>query len=290
MLTQKNLHGENPSTYMVADRSNKEELTRLQVQDQMLTASMGGVLPEQPDPTRFQQVLDVGCGTGGWLIEAAQTYPTLSLLVGIDISNKMIEYARAQAQVQQVSDRVKFYVKDALRTLEFPGISFDLVNLRLGWSYLRIWDWPNLLQTLQQVVRPGGVIRLTECDIIQSSSPALTSLCELTLKAFYQAGHFFFPEKNGVTSELANLLKRAGLRQVQVYPFTLKYRAGTSEGELFADDLKHLFRTIAPFFQKWTRVPNNYEEIYQQALYEMQQPDFVATWSFLTAWGSPPEK
>ena len=57
-----------PSTYWVQDRSNKEELTRLRLQDAMLTASMGGVLPEQSDPTIFQHVLDVGCGSGDWLI------------------------------------------------------------------------------------------------------------------------------------------------------------------------------------------------------------------------------
>src|SRR5713101_8679776 len=81
---------DNPNTYFVQDRANRKELTRLAVQDQMLTAGMGGVLPEQADPTLFRRMLDVGCGTGGWLIEAAQTYPTMSL-VGIDISRNMIE-------------------------------------------------------------------------------------------------------------------------------------------------------------------------------------------------------
>jgi len=88
---------EHPSTYVVQDRSNEEELTRLQIQDQLVTASMGGVLPEQPNPTIFQRVLDVGCGTGGWLIEVAKTYPSISLLVGVDISSKMLDYARTQA-------------------------------------------------------------------------------------------------------------------------------------------------------------------------------------------------
>jgi hypothetical protein len=32
---------EQPSTYFVQDRSNEEELTRLYIQDQMLTAGMG---------------------------------------------------------------------------------------------------------------------------------------------------------------------------------------------------------------------------------------------------------
>jgi len=51
--------------------------------------------------------------------------------------------------------------------------------------------------------------------------------------------------------------------------------------------MSHLFRTIVPFFHKWIGVPDDYEKIYQQALSEMQQPDFVATWHFLTAWRIP---
>src|SRR6266849_1190813 len=98
---------EHPSTYFVQDRSNEEELTRVMIQDQLVTAGMGGVLPEQPDPTIFQRILDVGCGTGGWLIEAAKTYATMSLLVGVDVSERMIAYAQAQAEAQQVSDRVQ---------------------------------------------------------------------------------------------------------------------------------------------------------------------------------------
>jgi tRNA G46 methylase TrmB len=73
---------ENPNTYFVQDRSSEEEAHRLQVQDRMTTAGMGGVLPEQTDPTIFRRVLDVGCGTGWWLIEAAKTYPSMSLLIG----------------------------------------------------------------------------------------------------------------------------------------------------------------------------------------------------------------
>jgi tRNA G46 methylase TrmB len=69
---------EQPSTYFVQDRQNKEELTRLTIQDRMVTAAMGGVLPEQPDAPALRRVLDVGCGSGQWVIEAAQAYPTMS--------------------------------------------------------------------------------------------------------------------------------------------------------------------------------------------------------------------
>lgn len=52
---------EKQSTYVVQDRSSEKELLRLTVQDHMVTAGMGGVLPELPDPTIFHHVLDVGC-------------------------------------------------------------------------------------------------------------------------------------------------------------------------------------------------------------------------------------
>jgi len=288
MSTSSGPRREHPSTYFVQDRSNLEELTRLQIQDQQVTAGMGGVLPEQPDPAIFQRVLDVGCGTGGWLIEAAKTYPNMSLLVGVDISSKMVEYAQAQADAQRVSDRVHFRAMDALRMLEFPIDFFDMVNQRLGGGYLRTWDWPKLLQEYQRVTQPGGVIRITESDSSESSGPAITRFYQMINQAFYQAGHIFSHGKNGPGAELARLLSQYGLQNVQTRAHTLEYRAETHEGQLYYENTQHVFRTIQPFLRKWTRVPDDYETLYQQVLSEMQQSDCVATWRLFTAWGIKP--
>ena len=287
MSTSDQPRREHPNTYFVQDRSNLDEMTRLQIQDQMLTTGMGGVLPEQSDPTIFQRVLDVGCGTGGWLIEAAKTYPSMSMLVGVDVSNKMLEYAQAQAEAGQVTDRVEFRAMDALRMLEFPADYFDLVNQRFGASFLRKWDWPKILQEYQRVARPGGVVRVTEADfILECSSPALSRLYQLACEAFYQAGNYFTPSSNAVISELAHLLSQYGLQDVQTRSHILEFRAGTPEGQRFAEETKLVYRTMLPFLRKWTRVPDDYEEIYQQALNETQQPDFVVKWGLLTAWGT----
>ncbi len=277
-----------PNTYFVQDCSKKhEELIRLQIQDELITSGMGGVLPEQPDPTSFQQVLDVGCGTGGWLIETAKTYPTISQLVGVDVSSKLIKYARAQAAQQQVDDRVRFQIMDALQLLCFPSASFDLVNQRLGMSYLRTWDWFNLLREYQRILRPGGVIRITECDFPVSASTAMARLSTLLLRSLSQAGHFFTPDDpNGVISELVPLLQRQRLSNIQTRQHILEHRAGTAEGQSFYEDVQHMFQTLLPFFKKWSRVPDDYGEIYQQALNDILQPGFVATWTLLTVWGT----
>jgi SAM-dependent methyltransferase len=247
------------------------------------------VLPEQPDPTIFRRVLDVGCGTGGWLIEAARTYPSMSMLVGVDVSSKMVEYAQAEAR--QVSDRVQFRAMDALRMLEFPANYFDLVNQRFGAGFLRKWDWPKILQEYQRVARPGGVIRITEADfILECNSPALSHLYQLACEAFYQAGNYFTPSSNAVISELARLLDQYGLQDVQTRSHILEFRAGTAEGQRFAEETKLVYRTMLPFLRKWTLVPDDYEAIYQQALSETQQPDFVVKWGLLTAWGTKRRK
>jgi hypothetical protein len=80
-------------------------------------------------------------------------------------------------------------------------------------------------------------------------------------------------------------LYQYGLQNVQTRANTLHYRAGTVEGQHFYEDMKYAHRTVLPFLRKWTHVPDDYEELYQQELIEMQQPDFVATWDLLTAWG-----
>jgi ubiquinone/menaquinone biosynthesis C-methylase UbiE len=279
---------DNPSTYFVQDRKNGKELTRLMIQDRLLTAGMGGVLAEQPDPTIFRRVLDVGCGTGGWLVEAAQAYPEMSL-VGIDISHRMIKYARAHAEAHHVDGRVEFHVMDALQEIELPVAFFDLVNLRLGMSFLRTWDWPKMLGALLRVTRPGGVVRITESEFVsQNDSPALTRLTQMGLSAFYRAGHLFTEETAGVTRHLASLLDQLGCEHVQTKDHIMDYWIGTVEGEVYCEDMMLLFQSLRPFIQKWGNLSRDYEAVYRQALEEMRQPDFHATWNMLTAWGNKP--
>ncbi len=280
---------DNPSTYFVQDRKNQKELTRLANQDRMITTAMGGVLPEQPDPTIFHRVLDVACGTGSWAIEAAQTYPEMSL-VGIDISQRMIKYACAQAKAHHVDDRVEFRVMDALGPLDFPAASFDLVNLRFGLSFVRTWDWPKLLTELLRITRAGGVVRVTDCALVhQSNSPTETQILKMAQCAFYRAGHLLTDESTGLIDHLPWLLYQCGCEGVQTKAYAIEYRAGTSDGEAFVEDMRLGAQTARPFFQKWGCASENYDIICQQALEEMRQPDFHATWNQLTAWGSKPK-
>ena len=276
---------DNPSQYFVEDRSSNPEMIRLMIQDSTVTAGIGGPLSEQPDPAALHRILDIGCGPGGWLLETAAAYPHMEL-TGIDISWRMIEYARAQAQAQKLTDRTEFLVMDALRPLEFPDDSFDLVNMRFGSSFLLVKDWPRLLSELLRVTCLGGIVRLTDLVTTQSNSPAYNRLVKMGHCAFYRAGYSLTEEKLGIVDELPQVLSDSGCQHVQTKDYTLEFIAGTVGGQNLYEDARYGFQTGLPFLQKWGCTSEDYDAIYQQALIELQQPDFRATWSVVTAWGT----
>ena len=104
----------------------------------------------------------------------------------------------------------------------------------------------------------------------------------------WDVGFLFTTDHDGLTHELARLMTQHGIQDVRAWVCTLVYQGGTESGQLLYNDMAIAFRTLLPFFQKWTRVPDDYQEICEQAKHEMQQSDFVATWRLLTAWGTKP--
>src|SRR5215469_15952383 len=92
------------------DAESLDEMMRLVSMGRLLTSAMGGplaALPGIPDGTR---ILDLACGPGDWALDTAARYPT-SEVVGVDISQAMIDYSRASAQIHKVSN-ISFKLAD----------------------------------------------------------------------------------------------------------------------------------------------------------------------------------
>lgn len=114
-------------------------------------------------------ILDVGCGTGLNLIEAARWLAPTGLLCGIDISPGMVEVARAKTAALGLPAIIT--VGDAER-LPYPDAAFDLVicNSVLHWFH----DRAAALREMNRVLRPGGQVA-----IICASGPAYREWFEL---------------------------------------------------------------------------------------------------------------
>ncbi len=276
------------STYFI-DAENAAEMARLTNQDRLLTQAMGGLFPPDIDLSRIHSVLDVGCGPGGWVLDVAHAYPKIKV-TGIDISKLMVEYTRAQARVQWL-DNATFKAMDALKPLEFPDNSFDLVNARFISSFTPKTAWPGVVGEFLRVLRPGGVIRLTEPEFPISNSPAVEKLIAMFARAMQKAGQSFSPDGRlmGITPMLSYFLRSANCQNTRVQAYVLDGSAGAEAYVSQYQNAMVFLKLLQPFIVRAGETTNEeFDKIYHQALFEMQIDSYCSAWYYLSAWGTKP--
>ncbi len=279
----------NENTYIL-DSESAAEMARLIYQDRLITNNMGGLLPEQDDISGLHDVLDIACGPGGWACDLAFKSPDIQV-AGIDISSKMVEYARATASAQRLNN-VQFRVMDALRPFDFPDNSFDLVNARFLVAFMPRTAWPKLLEECVRITRPGGIIRLTEFDEpATTNGAAFAHWMTLTFRAIQLAGLCISPDGHnfGVTPLLRRFLLNAGCQNIEQMSHCIDFSFGTPAFDSMYRNCEVAFLQVQPFMAKMkVASPEEIEKSYQQMLMEMQSRDFCALWYYLTAWGQKP--
>jgi ubiquinone/menaquinone biosynthesis C-methylase UbiE len=275
------------NTYLL-DTESPAEMARLINQERLLTQAMNGPLVGLPDPSTFQHVLDLGCGPGGWVLDVAFSFPDMEV-AGVDISKTMIEYANARARSQQLFN-TSFGLMDITKPLDFADDSFDLVNARFLFAALRREAWPSFIAECTRILRPGGVLRVTEpIDIGVTTSPSYQRIMELWYQASWQAGYGFSTDGKtlGVTHMLPTLLRQTGLHTLQFRAHVLEVSTGTNAWYDFYHNAEIGGQQARPFFVKMGVVTQaEIEALYQQASIEMHSDDFRGMWHYLSVWGS----
>jgi len=277
------------NTYAI-DSESAAEMARLMRQDYLVTQSMGGLFPERTDLSNVHHLLDIACGPGGWVIETAFAHSDIDI-VGIDISERMVAYAQAQARVQGL-ENASFRVMNALKPLEFPDSSFDLVNARLIVTFMPPQAWPKLVQECLRVLRPGGILRFTDLEWGPSNKPALETSCGLVNQAFYKAGQSLSPTGRnfGIICMLRRFLSDAQCQNIGQVAHVIDYSYGQETHEGYYHDLASAFKLLQPFMAKWkVATQEELDVLYQQTMAEMQSEDFCAIAFLLTAWGYKPK-
>jgi ubiquinone/menaquinone biosynthesis C-methylase UbiE len=273
------------STYFI-DPESATEMARLNHQDQLVTTSMGGLFPDGPDLSSLKNILDIACGPGGWALEVARTYPTVEV-VGVDISQRMIALATTSAQVQGLSNAL-FQVMDVTRPLDFPDASFDLVNARLLTAFMPRVSWQPFVNECTRILRPGGVLRLTESDTVgTTNSPALERLHWLLAQAVKISGLGFSPDGRtcGITPMLGHFLLQAGCHNLQQRSFVLDYSVGTPSHNGIYQNAVIAYQLALPFLLKTAvTTSEEFDQLYHLMEMEMLADDFRALWYFLSAW------
>lgn len=276
------------NTYFI-DAENAAEMARLTVQDRLLTKTMGGLFPPQLDLYHIRHMLDVACGPGGWVLDVARAYPEKQV-VGVDISQLMVAYANAQAQEQKLSN-VSFQVMDILKPLAFSDNSFDLVNARFLTGLTPRAAWPGLVQECMRILRPGGILRLTEFESTISNSPSAEKLFAMSTRAMQVTGQAFSPGENniGTTAMLGPLLRDAGCENIQNQAYMLDSSAGAEGHQSQYQNALVFLKLLQPFLIKLgMTTQEEVEVLYQRTMEEMMSPDYCAVMFMLSVWGTKP--
>jgi len=112
-------------------------------------------------------VLDIGCGVGVTPCYLAKRHGCT--VVGVDISQRMIERSKERAKRDGVEDRVEFRVADA-QSLPFEDDLFDVV---IGESVTAFpEDKQRAVNEYVRVIKPGGYVGLNESTWIKAPPPA----------------------------------------------------------------------------------------------------------------------
>ena len=284
-MTTNNPH---ENTY-VFDPESIAEMGRLIDQDRMVTTAMGGPLAGIEDAS-FQNVIDLACGPGGWVLDMAFEHPKAEIC-GVDISRGMIEYANARAISQGIKN-ASFGVMDITQPLDFADASFDLVNARLIFSVLKREKWPSFLTECTRILRPGGILRLTEpVDPGETTSPAFNQLASLLLQMMHLAGYGFSTNGRtfGMAPTLAHLLHDMGYQQLRHFASIQNYSEYMPTWADFLHNNEIAYQQTLPLLVKMGLISQEEgERLYAQMRIELRSSDFAAMTYTTTLLGTHP--
>jgi ubiquinone/menaquinone biosynthesis C-methylase UbiE len=148
-----------------------------------------------------EQMLNVACGNGS---ETTRIYRSLKpeKIYGIDITRLHIETCRRKAAELGLSDRLVFQHGDACKT-DFPAEMFSHVVGIEGPAHFNTRE--AFFEESHRVLKPGGVLLLTDTVVNKPQSLAATAVEELCLGAWH------VPRENWVdAAEYRKQLERHG--------------------------------------------------------------------------------
>lgn len=187
------------------------------------------------DVASADRVLDVGCGTGQDTRDAARAADS-GWALGVDLSTRMIEYARNVA-AQEGLDNVSFERADA-QVHPFTSEEFDVAISRTGSMFFGnpVAAFTNIAQAL----RPAGRLRLLVWQGIGANewfrelSTALAAGRELPMPPPSAPGPFSLADPDRARSILGD----AGFTNIQFEPMTagMWFGEGADDAERFVLD------------------------------------------------------
>jgi ubiquinone/menaquinone biosynthesis C-methylase UbiE len=241
--------------------------------------------------TAEMQVLDIGCGDGFYTELLARRLGPGGGVTAIDSCAGYIELARRRLSALRRGCTVRF-IQQSLEGMEWLERRFDLV-----WCAQSLYSFPQPIEALQsmfQVLRPGGMIAVLENDTLHQLLLPWPARVEIALRSVEYAAlnqESAEPAKYYIGRRLPAVLAEAGFT-------SLGFR--TQSIDRYGADDRGLKQFLQAYLQRLEeRVGPMLDESHRQRLEELidvdspnsllNQPHFTMSWLNVLAWGRRPE-
>lgn len=248
-----------------------EEINHLDLQHYLLRHVLNGnYLAPIIEP---RCILDIGTGTGRWLIEMAREFPQANLF-GIDLTPPV-------ENADNLPSNCHFQAANVLNILPFEDASFDFVHQRLLVFAIPLLHWQLLINELVRVTCRGGWIELVEVTTdFQHAGPSTQQILNLIVLASLQSGL-----DPAISQRIHILLSKAGLKHVGTS--TQLIPAGTWGGQLGImglTNLQAIVEAMKPLVLQQTQTtPEEFERLVTEMIQECEQ--YKTTFTFHIAYG-----
>ena len=186
------------------------------------------------------QVLEIGCGWGGFAEIAAKEYKCN--VVGITLSNEQAKFAQRRIQENQLSNLVDIRIEDYR---DVQG-SFDKIVSIEMLEAVGEEHWRNYFETIKTRLKPGGLAGIQSITIANEFFETYKRRPDFIQKYIFPGG--ILPSED----KLNNAVSSAGLKILDDYYF----------GKSYAETLR---RWQSTFEQKWDDIKNlGFDEKFQK--------------------------
>ncbi|KAL5485825.1 hypothetical protein ACEPAI_6867 [Sanghuangporus weigelae] len=151
-------HGEVP--YPMHSRNNHLSFDAI---NHILFADIVGGMSLQKLEAPPKRVLDLGCGSGTWIIAAANAWPETTF-VGFDVHTRQPNLSLLKRS--DLAQRIEWVHGNFLEFLPFADAEFDFVRAQSIGLGVPEDEWQNVIDEIVRVLKPGGSLEIIEEDIL----------------------------------------------------------------------------------------------------------------------------